>query len=100
MPVRELRFTENAEDTLKELEKDKSKQRIYKDVRKTLKFMRMDLRHPSLNTHEFESLIGPNGEKVFEAYAQQNTPCAYRILRYYGPGQKTISIAAIIPHPD
>jgi len=61
--------------------------------------MRTNIRHPSLNTHEYKSLEGPYGEKVFEAYAQQNTPCAYRILWYYGPGNKTLSIVAIIPHP-
>lgn len=42
--------------------------------------MEMNLRHPSLNTHEFHSLRGPHGEKIFEAYAQQNTPGLSRLL--------------------
>ncbi len=29
--------------------------------------MEVNLRHPSLQTHIFQSLKGPNGEKVFEA---------------------------------
>lgn len=61
--------------------------------------MATNLRHPSLNTHEYHSLSGPNGEKIFEAYAQQKTSGAYRIFWYYGPGKNTISIIAIIPHP-
>ena len=46
-------------------------------------FTASDPRHPGLKTHEFTSLKGPNGEKVFEAYAEQSTPSAYRIFWYY-----------------
>jgi hypothetical protein len=53
----------------------------------------------SLNSHEFRSLKGPNGEKVFEAYAQQKTPGAYRVFWYYGPERGMITIVAIVPHP-
>ena len=61
--------------------------------------MKTNLRHPSLNTHEYYSLKGPRGEKVFETYAQQKTAGAYRIFWYYGPGKGAISIVAILPHP-
>ena len=71
-----------------------------KAVRKTLGLMETgNLRHPGLNTHEYTSLKGANGEKVFEAYAEQNTPAAYRILWHYGPGAGVIIILAITPHP-
>lgn len=79
--------------------KSPSNKRIFKDVIKTLNLMELNLRHPSLNTHEFKSLKGPQGEKIFEAYAQHKTSKSYRILWYYGPQAKTISIVAIIPHP-
>ena len=55
-------------------------------------------RHPGLQTHEFTSQFGPQGEKVFEAYAQQNTPAAYRVFWYYGPGRKQITILSIAAH--
>ena len=58
-----------------------------------------NLRHPSLNTHEFHSLQGPAGEKVFEAYVQQQTPGAYRVFWYYGPEKGMITIVAITRHP-
>jgi len=94
-----LIFTPQADSDLREMEDDPSKKNILKAVRKTLGFMETNLRHPSLNTHEFTSLKGPNGEKVFEAYVQQRTPAAYRIFWYYGPGRKQISVVAITPHP-
>ncbi len=95
-----LIFTERADEELDLLEHDKSKKAILKAVYKTLACMQHDLRHPSLNTHEFTSLRGPEGEKVFEAYAQQNTPGAYRIFWFYGPGKGEITIAAIAAHPN
>ena len=94
-----LKFSDEASEDLSNLENDPSKKRILKDVRKTLGFMETNLRHPSLNTHEFTSLSGPNGEKVFEAYAQQNTPGAYRVFWYYGPGKKILTIIGITAHP-
>lgn len=95
----ELIFTTQADSDLREIENDPSKKDILKALRKTLGFMETNLRHPSLNTHEFTSLKGPHGEKVFEAYIQQKTPAAYRIFWYYGPDKRQITIVAITPHP-
>jgi mRNA-degrading endonuclease RelE of RelBE toxin-antitoxin system len=94
-----LRFTQTAEEDLKNLQADPSKKKILKAVLKTLGQMETNLKHPSLNSHEFKSLKGPRGEKVFEVYAQQNTPGAYRIFWYYGPEKNCISIIAIVQHP-
>ncbi len=95
----ELLFTPQADSNLKELESNPSKKSILKPVRKTLGLMETNLRHPSLQTHIYQSLKGPNGEKIFEAYAQQNTPGAYRVFWYYGPDKNKITIVAITPHP-
>ena len=38
-------------------------------------------------------------EPVFEAYAENQTPGAYRIFWCYGPDKKQITIIAITPHP-
>jgi len=97
---KELVFTKMADLQLIQLENDPSQKRISKDVNKALALMETNLRHPSLNTHEYKSLKGLQGEKVFEAYAQQKTPCAYRILWHYGPERNELTIVAIIPHPD
>jgi hypothetical protein len=69
-----LEFTDEALADLNALKNNPSKKRILKDVIKTLRLMETNLRHPSLNTHEFHSFKDPHGEKVFEAYAQQKTP--------------------------
>jgi len=93
-----LCFTPQADQDLRELERLSSKKQVLKAVRKTLGYMESTLRHPSLFTHEFRSLKGPLGEKVFEAYVQQNSPGAYRVFWYYGPGKNTLTIIAIVPH--
>jgi hypothetical protein len=71
----------------------------FKTGRKALGYLETHPRHPSLNTHKYSSLKGPNGEEIFEAYAENNTPTAYRIFWYYGPGKREITIVAIIEHP-
>lgn len=95
----ELHFTEQANADLDRLEQDASQLKRLKAVRKALAFSQTNPRHPSLNTHKFTSLSGPGGEDVFEAYAENQTPGAYRIFWFYGPGKKSITIIAITPHP-
>jgi hypothetical protein len=94
-----LRFTSTAAQDLALLQKDAGRERVLKAVLKTLALMEVNLRHPSLRTHEFTSLKGPRGEKVFEAYVQQRTPGAFRIFWYYGPEKDCISIKSIDSHP-
>jgi hypothetical protein len=103
---RELRFTPEASRNLADLEKRAALRGTLKQVRKTLGLLETNLRHPSLNTHPFRSLHGPAGEEVFEAYAQNETPGAYRVFFMDGPdrveGKKRIAvlpIIAITPHP-
>ncbi len=95
----ELQLTEEADLDMDELKTDNSKRIVAKAVIKALKFMKVNLRHPSLNTHKYDDFTGPNGEEVFESYAQNDTPGAYRIFWYYGPGKKIITILRITPHP-
>lgn len=63
--------------------------------------MQTDLRHPGLNTHEFKGRPCPHGRKLFEAYAQNNTPGAYRIFWCHMPAPeiRTLYIVAITKHP-
>jgi hypothetical protein len=95
----ELEWTKEAEETYNVLKGDASQKKRYKAVKKTIKFLAINPRHNSLQTHEYLSLRGPNGEKVFEAYAEQNTPAAYRVFWYYGPARGLIIIFAITSHP-
>jgi hypothetical protein len=74
---------------------------LFKQVNKAITLLANDRRHPGLNTHEFTSLQNPYDDKakVFEAYAQNNTPGAYRVFWCYGPGKGELTILAITPHP-
>ena len=103
---RELRLTPTALQSLRELEASPDKAGLLKQVRKTLGLLETNLRHPSLRTHKFRSLHGPNGEEVFEAYVQNRTPGAYRVFFIYGPDERdgdrkipVLTIVAITPHP-
>ncbi|MBU1043071.1 MAG: hypothetical protein KJ915_01580 [Candidatus Omnitrophica bacterium] len=94
-----LAFTHVAKAALSELKKSPSLEKRYKAVKKSLRFLQENPKHPGLQTHQYDSFKGPMGEKIFEAYAEQNTPAAYRIFFYYGPQEKEITIFAITPHP-
>ncbi|MBW2644553.1 MAG: hypothetical protein JRC89_14785 [Deltaproteobacteria bacterium] len=80
--MHELIFTRQADVDLREIENNPSQKDILKTVRKCLGFLETNLRHPSLNTHEFRSLKGPNGEKVFEAYASSLTSSSKKDLPF------------------
>ena len=95
----EIFLTDEARDQLNRLKTDKGLEKRYKAVKKAIGFLSLNSRHKSLKIHEFTSLKGPSGEKVFEAYAEQSTPPAYIIFWYYGSNQNQITIIAITPHP-
>ena len=94
-----LSFTPSAKKSLKELKGSKYLKKRFKAVSKALKYLEENPRHPSLQTHEYFSLYGPEGEKVFEAYAEQDTPAAYRIFFYYGKARGEIIVFAVTAHP-
>ena len=89
----------------KRLTKNKSKssrqEGLFKQIVKTLKLLKENPRHPGLPTHPYSELEHPwsEKEKVFEAYAQNNTPGAYRIFWCYGPKKNEITIVSILAHP-
>ncbi len=70
-------YTSRASRDLEELKKDKGKKKVLKAVCKTIRFLAENPKHPSLQTHRYHSLpeIYP-GQKIWEAYAQDNTPAA------------------------
>lgn len=114
----DLRFTPTAEQAYASLKanaeqahhssRDKSKKSkaskqegLFKQVFKTLELLSNNPRHPGLQTHEYDVIQNPykSNEKVFEAYAQNRTPGAYRVFWCYGPKKNQITIIAITPHP-
>ncbi len=103
---RELRFTNEACAQLRALGADIHKKGLHRQVLKTLGLLEANTRHPGLHTHEYESLTGANGERVWEAYAQNATPGAYHVFFHYGPDEGTdrrrtaiLTVISITRHP-
>ncbi len=94
-----LNFTHQAKQDLRELKGSAHLAKRFKAVSKALKLLADNPRHPGLQTHAYTSLSGPQGEKVFEAYAEQGTPAAYRIFFCYGKSRGEIVILTVTPHP-
>ncbi len=92
-------LTTEAASNLEKLGSDPSKKKRLNAVRKSLGYLENNPKHPSLNTHEYNSLTRQFGIKIFEAYAENKTPEAYRIFWHYGPDKSEITIIAITPHP-
>jgi hypothetical protein len=104
--VRRIKFSSTAVEHYTARKNNPTNAALFEQVRKAIAYLEIDPHHPSLQTHEFTSLSGANGEKVFEAYAQNNTPGAYRIFWHYGPDEikgkrriAVITILAITRHP-
>jgi hypothetical protein len=74
---------------------------LFKQVDKCVRLLVDNPKHPGLRTHPYDSIENPykKGDKVFEAYAQNQTPGAYRVFWRYGPAQGEITLIAITPHP-
>ena len=96
----ELDRSPAAAEKLEELELDAGLNRQLKAVRKALGKLQQNPNDPGLNVHPFKGRTCPHGGTLYEAYAQNNTPGAYRIFFCYPPGQRGwIYIVAITPHP-
>jgi len=112
-----IKWTKDADAKFKELEKQatdafearsalgktKSSQAegLFKQVKKTIGLLAGNPKHRSLQTHEYSGLTHPWNpkEKVWEAYAQNKTPGAYRVFWCYGRKRDELTIIAITPHP-
>src|SRR5262249_54348756 len=94
-----LEFQPEARASLEVISKDRSAKKRMRAVNKCLGLLESNPRHPGLQTQEYKGLVGPHGQKVFEAYAENRTPAAFRIFFCYGPENGVITILAITPHP-
>ncbi len=55
--------------------------------------------HEGIAQSAVRAIKGSNNEEVFEAYAENKTPAAWRIFWHSGLGRKSITILAITPRP-
>jgi hypothetical protein len=96
----------NAEASLKSRQtsgkrKSSKHEGLFKQVHDCMRKLQENPSHPGLQTHLYSSIPSPynKDEHVFEAYAQQYTPSACRVLWCYGPGKGWITIVAVTVHP-
>lgn len=84
----------------KRKKKSSKQEGLFKQIHKTVTLLATNPRHPGLKTHQYDSIENPydKEQKVFEAYAQNKTPSAYRVFWCYGPQKSEITIIAITPH--
>jgi hypothetical protein len=101
-----VRLQRDAQASLQSRQKNKKTKAtkaegLFKQVDKCVRLLLANPKHPGLNTHEYDSIDHPfkKGEKVFEAYAQNQTPGAYRVFWCYGPAKGEITLITITPHP-
>lgn len=105
-----LRFAKRAAETLRELEHGGPNELAkLKKVRRALKRLEENPRHPGLHSHLYESFPVDRDVKVWDSYVENNTPGAWRIFWQYGPNeqapdeqgpdQRVITVLAISPHP-
>lgn len=95
----QLRFTKEAQQVLKDLERPQYRVKL-KKVRKALALLETNPRHPGLNTHKLQSVKSSDGAEVWDSYVENKTPGAWRLYWRYGPGDSVITVVTIGPHPD
>jgi len=93
-----LVFTLEARDVLQDLTSPQHAVK-QKKVQRALGRLQQDPRYPGLRSHKYSSLSGANGEDVWDSYVENRTPSAWRIFWHYGPGDDTITVLTIGPHP-
>jgi hypothetical protein len=79
------------------LELERTDPRRASKVKRTLGILEQNPRHPGLHSHEYQSLHGLNGEKIWESYVENNTSAAFRVFWHYRSDQ--IVVIAITAHP-
>jgi len=90
----------NPEATRVLAELDKSDPDRAAKVRKSFAKMQNNIRSKGLSTHEYKTVKGPNGAKIYESYMENDSPNAYRVIWHYGPEKGQITVMTVIPHPD
>jgi len=94
-----IKMTPLALKQLEEITKREPRQGLLKQITKTIRFLSENPRHPSLHTHKNQKLSNLHKLDIFQVYAQNYTPGAYRIFFTYS-AKDEITITSIETHPD
>lgn len=84
-----------ADAELTALENDPKRVKRLKAVRKTLGLMEHDPHASALHTYEYRSLLGANGEKVFESHVETEAAADHRVFWHHGPRDGHLIVLAV-----
>ena len=72
----------------------------HRKVLKTIRILRdLGPAYPSLHSHKYQSLTGPNNEDIWESYVENQTPGAWRLFWCYARHPDVIILITVGPHP-
>ena len=74
-------------------------ERRYPKVLKCLARLSDDPRHPGLQSHPYAALNEQFGQTIWESYAENHIPAAWRVWWFYGIADRTITVVLIGRHP-
>ena len=95
----ELQLTDESKSQIEAILTNPSKKGLAKQLKKALKLLANNPKHPGLRTHAMKGSFSHLGRKVFTSYVQNNTPGAHRILWTYQENEPPlILIIEVIPH--
>jgi len=98
MPFK-LIFTIEARRSFEKLQSESACSKRFKAVTKALGHIQINPKYPGLRTHKHSNFAKYISQEVFQSYAENHTPGAYRIFWHYGPEKSEITILSIEPHP-
>jgi hypothetical protein len=93
-----LQYSSSATAELGRLAVDKGLADRRASVLKALGNLQVNPKHPSLQTHVYQGALCPHKRELYEAYAENNRPGAYRLFFCYQPNW-TIYVVDIMQHP-
>lgn len=79
---------------------DKDEELLFRKLLKTFRYLSVNPKHNSLQTHEIQALTKRYGLKVWQSYLENRKPAAGRIFWVYGPGNNQITIIGLETHPE
>ena len=91
-------MTSEAKKQLEDIMSASSKKGLRKQLKKALRLLSENPKHPGLNSHSLQGAEESLGLKVWASYVQNKTPKAHRILWTYSKLGKEIIILQVIPH--